>query len=73
MGPLQFIKQCEWQYEDNKKCPDTKSHWDWECDPRTGLEINLKLNFHSLNVSYTELQQLLAFKIRNFCVDFLCL
>jgi len=34
MGPLQFIKQCEWQYKDNKKCPNTESNLDWECDPR---------------------------------------
>ncbi|CAG5109905.1 Oidioi.mRNA.OKI2018_I69.chr2.g4374.t1.cds [Oikopleura dioica] len=37
MGPLQFIKQCEWEFVDGKKCPSLKpfqKEFDWECDPR---------------------------------------
>ena len=36
VGPLQFIKQCEWDYEDQIHCPSltTEAVYDWECDPR---------------------------------------
>jgi len=37
MGPLQFIKQCEWEFVDGKRCPKLKAlqkEFDWECDPR---------------------------------------
>ena len=34
MGPLQFIKQCEWEYRDTQRCPTETSQFDWECDPR---------------------------------------
>jgi len=37
MGPLQFIKQCEWEFVDGKRCPNLKAlqkEFDWECDPR---------------------------------------
>jgi len=37
MGPLQFIKQCEWEFVDGKRCPKLKTlqkEFDWECDPR---------------------------------------
>ena len=36
MGPISFIKQCEWIYTNNKKCPKvpkTEQHYDWECAP----------------------------------------
>jgi len=36
LGPIYMIKNCEWDYLDNRKCPEvpkTEQKYDWECNP----------------------------------------
>ena len=37
VGFVHLVKQCEWDYEDGRVCPDVpdEEKFDWECDPRT--------------------------------------
>ena len=37
IGPLQFIKDCEWEFVDGKTCPPLRygeTNYDWECNPK---------------------------------------
>ena len=37
VGFVHLVKQCKWDYEDGRVCPDVPDgeKFDWECDPRT--------------------------------------
>ena len=37
IGKIEFPKQCEWEWIEEKECPEVKSEiYDWECDLNNG-------------------------------------
>lgn len=55
IGPLQFIKDCEWEFVDGEACPpvpENGSHYDWECNPKWSTCLDGQYNLADMQNDY---------------------